>query len=233
MRLKRIVPRNPRVEIYAKAEWANPGGSVKDRPARNMILDGERTGKLRPGKIILDATSGNTGHRLCHDRRGARLSRASLPARQRQRGAQATAARLRRASDSDRSAPLLRRRDPEGARALCRRSGQIFLSGPVQQPRELAGALRDHRARRSGSRPAGRITHFVAGPGHQRHLHGHRAPPARTESRHPPDLVSARFAVSWPGRHEVHGDLHRARHLRSRRWPTRTGRSARKRRTPW
>src|SRR6516225_9066437 len=49
------------VELYAKAEWFNPGGSVKDRPALNMILDGERQGLLKPGKIILDATSGNTG----------------------------------------------------------------------------------------------------------------------------------------------------------------------------
>src|SRR5881392_2762264 len=49
------------VEIYGKAEWYNPGGSVKDRPALNMILDGERSGKLRAGKTILDATSGNTG----------------------------------------------------------------------------------------------------------------------------------------------------------------------------
>lgn len=61
MRLNRIRPRNPRVQIYAKAEWANPGGSVKDRAARSMILDGERSGKLRPGKVLLDATSGNTG----------------------------------------------------------------------------------------------------------------------------------------------------------------------------
>ena len=61
IRLRRIVPRNPRVAIYAKAEWANPGGSVKDRPAKNMLLEGERSGRLRPGKVILDATSGNTG----------------------------------------------------------------------------------------------------------------------------------------------------------------------------
>lgn len=61
VRIKRIIPPNPKVQIYAKAEWANPGGSVKDRPARNMILEGERKGDLRPGKIILDATSGNTG----------------------------------------------------------------------------------------------------------------------------------------------------------------------------
>ncbi len=61
IRLKRIVPRNPNVQIYAKAEWTNPGGSVKDRPARNMILEGERSGELKSGKVILDATSGNTG----------------------------------------------------------------------------------------------------------------------------------------------------------------------------
>jgi cysteine synthase B len=49
------------VELYAKAEWRNPGGSVKDRPAARMIEDGERSGALTRDKIILDATSGNTG----------------------------------------------------------------------------------------------------------------------------------------------------------------------------
>ncbi|MGB8509245.1 MAG: cysteine synthase family protein [Pyrinomonadaceae bacterium] len=49
------------VELYAKAEHLNPGGSVKDRAALAMILDGERTGRLTPEKILLDATSGNTG----------------------------------------------------------------------------------------------------------------------------------------------------------------------------
>ncbi len=52
---------NPRVEIYGKAEWANPGGSVKDRPALKMIQAGERSGALTPDKILIDATSGNTG----------------------------------------------------------------------------------------------------------------------------------------------------------------------------
>src|SRR5207302_79026 len=61
LRLREIGAKNPRVEIYAKAEWYNPGGSVKDRPALSMILEGERTGRLMPGKTILDATSGNTG----------------------------------------------------------------------------------------------------------------------------------------------------------------------------
>ena len=49
------------VEVFAKAEYLNPGGSVKDRPALWMILEGERSGRLRPGMTILDATSGNTG----------------------------------------------------------------------------------------------------------------------------------------------------------------------------
>jgi cysteine synthase B len=50
-----------RVEIYGKAEWFNPGGSVKDRPALRMIEEGERSGALTREKIILDSSSGNTG----------------------------------------------------------------------------------------------------------------------------------------------------------------------------
>jgi S-sulfo-L-cysteine synthase (O-acetyl-L-serine-dependent) len=51
----------PRVEVYAKAEWFNPGGSVKDRAALSMIVDGEKRGALTPDKTIIDSTSGNTG----------------------------------------------------------------------------------------------------------------------------------------------------------------------------
>ena len=51
----------PGVSILGKAEWYNPGGSVKDRPALWMIRDGEKSGRLTPEKTILDATSGNTG----------------------------------------------------------------------------------------------------------------------------------------------------------------------------
>lgn len=62
LRLRRVArDLPPGVEIMVKAEHLNPGGSVKDRPALAMILDGERSGRLYPGKIILDATSGNTG----------------------------------------------------------------------------------------------------------------------------------------------------------------------------
>lgn len=60
LRLEHLVS-NPRIALYAKAEWHNPGGSIKDRPALNMILEGQRLGKLIRGKTIIDATSGNTG----------------------------------------------------------------------------------------------------------------------------------------------------------------------------
>lgn len=52
---------SPRVQVFAKLEGFNPGGSVKDRPALRMIEEGLRTGALSPGKVILDSTSGNTG----------------------------------------------------------------------------------------------------------------------------------------------------------------------------
>ena len=61
IRLRRIERDHPAVELYAKAEWKNPGGSVKDRPALRMIQEGLASGRLAPGKVILDATSGNTG----------------------------------------------------------------------------------------------------------------------------------------------------------------------------
>jgi len=62
LRLSRFEQEVPAgVSLYAKAEWLNPGGSVKDRAAARMILEGERSGRLTRDKVILDATSGNTG----------------------------------------------------------------------------------------------------------------------------------------------------------------------------
>src|SRR5437764_14509124 len=61
IRLRQMEKECPGVEIYAKAEWQNPGGSVKDRAAARMITEGEQSGALTPQKTILDATSGNTG----------------------------------------------------------------------------------------------------------------------------------------------------------------------------
>ena len=61
IRLAKVDEDLPGVEIYAKAEFFNPGGSVKDRAGLNMIVEGERAGKLTKNHVLLDATSGNTG----------------------------------------------------------------------------------------------------------------------------------------------------------------------------
>src|SRR6185369_8267387 len=61
IRLEKIPQEFPGIEICAKAEYFNPGGSVKDRAALAMVLDGERSGKLNHSRTILDSTSGNTG----------------------------------------------------------------------------------------------------------------------------------------------------------------------------
>src|SRR5438105_1855916 len=61
VRLYQFERETPGVELYAKAEWQNPGGSVKDRAAARMLRDGEAAGNLTAEKTILDATSGNTG----------------------------------------------------------------------------------------------------------------------------------------------------------------------------
>ena len=61
LRVRMFEKEFPNVEVYAKAEWFNPGGSVKDRAALSMIEDGERRGALTRHQTIIDSTSGNTG----------------------------------------------------------------------------------------------------------------------------------------------------------------------------
>ena len=61
LRFDRLTAQLPGVTLLGKAEWHNPGGSVKDRAAANIVAEGRRSGQFRDGKILLDATSGNTG----------------------------------------------------------------------------------------------------------------------------------------------------------------------------
>ena len=61
LRLDRITRDLPSIQILGKAEWLNPGGSVKDRAASNIVAQGRASGKFSPGKTLLDSTSGNTG----------------------------------------------------------------------------------------------------------------------------------------------------------------------------
>jgi len=61
LRLDRILADSPNIQLLGKAEWYNPGGSVKDRAAYSIVSEARRSGKLTPGKDLLDSTSGNTG----------------------------------------------------------------------------------------------------------------------------------------------------------------------------
>src|SRR5271165_3161081 len=58
LRFDRLTPHLPGITLLGKAEWHNPGGSVKDRAASNIVAEGRRTGRFGAGKILLDATSG-------------------------------------------------------------------------------------------------------------------------------------------------------------------------------
>ena len=61
LRLERLTSHLPGIELLGKAEWRNPGGSVKDRAASNIVAEGRASGKFGPGQTLLDSTSGNTG----------------------------------------------------------------------------------------------------------------------------------------------------------------------------
>ena len=61
LRLERIARDFPALQLLGKAEWFNPGGSVKDRAASRIVAEARAAGKLRPGNSLLDSTSGNTG----------------------------------------------------------------------------------------------------------------------------------------------------------------------------
>ena len=201
------------VELYAKAEWKNPGGSVKDRPAARMIADGERSGALTRNKILLDATSGNTGiaYAMIGAARGYRV-RLCVPENvtpERKRILKAFGAEIVFT-------------DPmEGSDGAILRAKKMFAENPdlyfypdqVQQPRQLAVALRhdrsgDHRADRRPSHA------FRSRPWHQRDVRRRRPAAAGVQSLDQADFRPARFAAARPRRAEAHGDGHRSRHLR-------------------
>ena len=100
------------VELYAKAEWKNPGGSVKDRAAARMMADGERSGALTRGKIILDATSGNTGIAYAMIAAARGLPCAAVRSGERDAGAEADSSGVRGGDRLHRSDGRVRRRDP-------------------------------------------------------------------------------------------------------------------------
>ncbi len=157
-------PVSSRTEWYAKAEWLNPGGSVKDRPALKMVKDGIADGQFRQGQTLIDSTSGNTG--IAYAMIGAVMGfRVELVmprniSLERRKMAEAYGAKI---IDSD---PL---QGSDGARGLVREivaknPGAYFFPDQYSNPSNW-------KAHYEGTGPEiwrqteGRITHLVAGMG--------------------------------------------------------------------
>ncbi len=164
VRLARLGREFSNVELCAKAEWFNPGGSVKDRPALHMILEGERRGELTPSQTILDATSGNTGiaYAMIGAARGYRV-RLCLPA-----NASAERKRILRAY----GAGLVLTDPAEGSDGAIRKARELFAREPElyfypdQYSNPANWQAHYHgTAQEIWEQTGGRVTHFVAGLG--------------------------------------------------------------------
>jgi S-sulfo-L-cysteine synthase (O-acetyl-L-serine-dependent) len=164
LRLHQICKEFANVEFYAKAEWLNPGGSVKDRPALSMIQAGLASGALRPDKAIIDATSGNTG--IAYAMIGAALRypvKLCLPD---------SASQERKRILSAYGADLVITPGDEGTDGAIRRVREIVATAPdkyfyADQYSNPANWQAHYctTANEIWRQTSGRITHFVAGLG--------------------------------------------------------------------
>ena len=162
--LEKVTRDFPSVVFYAKAEWFNPGGSVKDRAALSMILEGERSGQLTPEKTILDATSGNTGiaYAMIAASRGYRV-KLCVPA-----SASIERKRMLRAFGAE----LVLTDAAEGSDGAIREVRELYAADPERYfyPDQYSNPAnwRAHyqtTANEVWAQTEGRITHFVAGLG--------------------------------------------------------------------
>ena len=133
------------VGVYAKAEWLNPGGSVKSRAALRIVEDAMRSGRLGRGKTLIDSSSGNTG--IAFALIGASLGfpvELVMPANvsiERKALVRAYGAKLIESDPLEGSDGAIRK-----VRELVAAEPEtLLLRRPVQQPRQLAGALRHNR----------------------------------------------------------------------------------------
>lgn len=164
LRLQKVGREFPQVEFYAKAEWANPGGSVKDRPAMNIILEAERAGLMSNEKILIDSTSGNTGiaYAMVCAARGYRLklcmpSNVSL---ERKRILNAYGAEIIYTDPMEGSDGAIRR-----VREMAAESpGLYFYANQYDNPANWR-AHYNSTAPEIFDQTEGRVTHFVAGLG--------------------------------------------------------------------
>jgi cysteine synthase B len=164
VRLDQVSRDTPNITLLAKAEWTNPGGSVKDRPAASIVRDAQARGLLTPGKTLLDATRGNTG--IAFAMLGANLGfhvHLAMPSNvspERKRILKAYGAII------DWTAP------DQGSDGAIRRARELAGNSPhrfyyADQYSNDANWLAHYRttAPEIWAQTAGRVTHFVAGLG--------------------------------------------------------------------
>jgi cysteine synthase B len=164
LRIERTAAAYPFASILAKAEWFNPGGSVKDRAGYAMIRDGIQRGALTPGKTILDATSGNTG--IAYAMVGAALGypvKLCLPS---------SASEERKQILKNYGVEIVYTPGDEGTDGAIRRVREIYHASPEKYfyPDQYSnpantGAHYHGTALEIWEQTAGRLTHFVAGLG--------------------------------------------------------------------
>jgi S-sulfo-L-cysteine synthase (O-acetyl-L-serine-dependent) len=164
LRLRRLGAALPGIEIYAKAEFQNPGGSVKDRAAAAILREAEEAGRLRPGGTILDATSGNTGiaYAMIAAARGYRL-KLCLPGNvtaERLRTLRAYGAELVITNPMEATDGAIR----EARRLNAEEPGRYFYADQYNNDANWR-AHYDTTAVEMLEQTDGRITHFVAGLG--------------------------------------------------------------------
>ena len=164
VRLNRIARDLPGIALLGKAEWTNPGGSVKDRPAASIVRDAQSSGLLAPGKTLLDATSGNTG--IAYAMLGAALGfpvHLAMPSNvspERKRILQAYGAVIHWTAPDEGSDGAIRR-----ARELAGDDPERYFY--ADQYSNDSNWLAHYRttAPEIWTQTSGRITHFVAGLG--------------------------------------------------------------------
>ena len=226
VRLHKFERDTPGVELWAKCEFLNPGGSVKDRAAYQMIRDAIRTGALKPGQTIIDSTSGNTG--VAYSLIGGALG---FPVTLVMPGNVSWARR----KITEAFGTTLVFSDPmegsDGAIRLCRKMveenpGALLLSRPVLEPVEPARPLQHHRARDLG---ADRGARHPLRDRHRHHRHGDgdRAAAEGVSPRHRGLGRRAGGRAARPRGAQAHGELDGPRHLPPRgartascRWTT-------------
>ncbi len=165
LRLTRLTRDLPaRVEVYVKAEWFNPGGSVKDRPVRQIILNAERDGRLTRDRVILDSSSGNAGiaYAMIGAARGYRVQLV-VPgnvSEERKRILRAFGAEVEYSDPLEGSDGALL-----AARQRFERQGGRYFYGDQYNNPSNPRAHYETTGPEVFAQTAGRITHFVAGLG--------------------------------------------------------------------